>query len=1755
MMVRTIGMMSVALAALTGCSNIMEEDDLRVSAKGRTEAKLSFDLTVPAADVLTRSVDMSDGATVKIESLWIGVFDTKTGEQVGRMAGHIRKASDGNRVTMGNDGSYRIEDIDIYYSDTNPEVYIVGVANYDTYSSTNSKGGHVLARLSGDSGDPVELYKLLGIDDATVREEESAFSRKITWEEFCRISVDVKSADASLDKDGYCPLMTGFFNTSKGVNTTVDRNGETPSNARVSMTRGGVRYGETIQPEGILYLRRLQSEITVNVTTLKPNGGPLYIRSIENVEYKIMNRPLEVYLAEHATDKRGGDINADKAVYLSRTANSADFLEEGYESDTEWRKAVLNDDGTYSFTYQHYENKHWGLDWPLESGERLSQLGKDLDDCGGMTWQELIQYTYDHREFYENWGNIASYAARSAHAIRERKINRAASSEETNTLFRTLSKDARHAFNNNASYILLKADVTMDNGSGNGSGVAKGTAYYTIHEGFTSLSDGSASIPIWDHDKAEQLVRGLNDITEPICDFQTVRNTRYTYNIGLYSMHDLSVQAESSSDYIHDDGYTGEVFSISPMVALKPSGNVRSVDVPLTVDGHGNYDYDNFAEVVFPVTIYRKEDIKNFIRNLKWRIFEITPEGEYNFGTWVPVDGVDEKLGMPINGKIYGPESIPDELKEKFNGLYDQIRVDPGTWISHSANEGEFLLYGPRLTIAEFLAGGADRYIEYESNENPLCYLQLGEYVVDYGDDVTILNGYKRGIVFYTAQMDEDGCEYYTTFGAFQTPVDPRAEVKGFGPLPLQSSSYDNTANDIDFNVYSSVLGMSDVDYIRWWAGAAQYESSEPAFDWTGDLFSGDDVHEPIAYEIKVDDTVTRIERKDFAQYRHVTRTEFKLYPNFSDYYYAYPYDIRKLGMGDHDLVITPIFDEDFVRPVDPIVTRLRILERPYWNFDNITFPQIGSSINYYSYGGMTLVGVPVYNGYAEVDGGYLQGSSSSSNDSGIIRFSIDKHGTFKVTARNRNGSSDASANRERKLRFSVRDGGSVYSAPIYYSVSDDQIVYFNTRDIIDEFGDGPVEVAIHSNWRLQIYEIEFIPDDDQRNGLDSSNFGYTCYWRPEEGSTYYNIHNNNPYNWYFYLVPGMETYFAFTDSNPRAKEYIIGLYESPDSDTALFEYTVTAADCRTWTTDFGTAYFVCPVYLPSDDTSLTRGKTYAVAITPMGDPEKYAPGKPHFLTAYSQDTHEYNEPYIVNVPDLDTLSWWDNTSHNGGYLNPFYNWGNVYFRNMSGVWWEHKGLVLHGGDGSGTYPAEDYVSFYGTGYPAYSGSTPDFGGYLSFKVDRPGKVVIKAANDDLWDGNDDDPCFRLYNSKKGLKPNDYIGVRVFNNKEPVELSMGTGEVDGLTEFIICPQGYVGLYSIQFVPSDNPEDYKPVKDAIDTRESLNDCEFYYTNKLPDGTSIHYDTFSNSSGPNIYVTQYLTSYFGFVDLTPQNHTHYVINVYNYSDWGNYPNPISKKQFEIRPEQCLYYEDIDPSTHFDYSELSDYHNGKIVIFPLDIDDLEEDGKYTITISPMGDESIYKPGKPHAAYIPKKYGGYATLYFNKLDQTDGITWWDGQVSPYYYPFFYNWTGMNTIGAFCEENGLVIHGGGNDGITVNGSRIIFARSGYPMSTIGNCGYISFKTEKPGKIMVKSTYPQNSQTGRYICIYDANKTDEYIDRKRVPHNDNTVWVETRTGAIKGPTEFIICPEQGQTIYAIMFVPTDDESEYTPLQEDPNAID
>lgn len=321
---------------LVSCSEeiIEGEGDM---PEGAFHGTLMLNVSAGEADISTRSLNMNDGATVKINSLWVGIFDRQTGKRIGRT-----RIEDFNRTVSTGSVSKNVISVDFFSDYSNPEVFVVGVANFEDVTTW----------------DKIPVVE--------------AIEKALTWEELVAVDVDAESAYAGnkgMNSFSQEPFLMGFYLEATGLSRVPKFNqldpGDDgrimvyPDNAEKAMTIKLIAddKGEIYVPAGALTLRRLVSNVNVN---LVPGDGI----EISDVSYMVFNQPKTVFLVQRRTDT---DFGRSFSEWQRLSPNRADFMvsEDGdfnggnsYFDDEYWRSDLFADG--LGFSFQHFENKHWG---------------------------------------------------------------------------------------------------------------------------------------------------------------------------------------------------------------------------------------------------------------------------------------------------------------------------------------------------------------------------------------------------------------------------------------------------------------------------------------------------------------------------------------------------------------------------------------------------------------------------------------------------------------------------------------------------------------------------------------------------------------------------------------------------------------------------------------------------------------------------------------------------------------------------------------------------------------------------------------------------------------------------------------------------------------------------------------------------------------------------------------------------------------------------------------------------------------------------------------------------------------------------------------------------------------------------------------------------------------------------------------------------------------------------------------------------
>lgn len=426
---------------LSSCTqDLMPEGDFTGSGSEQLgENEYIFDLMVEGASFRTRAVDFTSSGSLRINQVWMGVFNVNTGELVSGGT----KTLDYKTINAGDvhTGLIRLN-LDTPSSYTNADRYIVVcLANY--LGVTDQNGVDLETRLD-------DLMEIGGKNGKT------------DWQEFNSIAVDAATAYSS-PHNGIVPVLAGFLYASQGdtdeTHIKIDQFAETATGYngqsielsptyRKDALLVSISNGKFDISGHLLKLRRLVANINVNIS-LTPTAAQTL--KLTDVSYKRFNMPKAVYIIEKRTTNciinnngsytPGSFAPADKP---EQSPNYADHNpEELYYDDSDWIYGNTN-----GFSFQHFANKHWARNDLNEAKDREKNTKYGTDANG----ENLYYY----------------------HAL----VNNTDPSTYVNN----------QDFNNYASYFVIKMHL-VDQSTGRGL-----EAVYTIHEGYTSDELGNEII-------------------------------------------------------------------------------------------------------------------------------------------------------------------------------------------------------------------------------------------------------------------------------------------------------------------------------------------------------------------------------------------------------------------------------------------------------------------------------------------------------------------------------------------------------------------------------------------------------------------------------------------------------------------------------------------------------------------------------------------------------------------------------------------------------------------------------------------------------------------------------------------------------------------------------------------------------------------------------------------------------------------------------------------------------------------------------------------------------------------------------------------------------------------------------------------------------------------------------------------------------------------------------------------------------------
>lgn len=390
------------LIGFAACSddNLMEESE-KIEQVESNEDGEPLAIMVENSEMRTRDVDFGEEAPVRINRVWLGVFDKKTGYCVSKYDGSSGYAF----VSTGNK-AYGI----VRHKLPAPSVpaginlsgtyFMIAVVNY----------GGVNGRWNSDVNQEYPLETMLAQVD--------------TWEKFNSIGVDTGTAYND-DHAKDTPVMVGFLNKADydsgspaSSHIKIDQFKQSSTNpveltmdsqSNIDLKFSNNKWETTSKT---LLLRRLVSNITFYISAKEG-------LEVTSIQYRRHNEPKAVYIVERtmlATQTVDGNEEGKFPKNAKYSPNFAALRpQDGYSSETNFTKANQLDENRWMINYQHFANKHWSDKTLTKYSEREDYK---LDQNGNKIFSALASSLSDIN-------NYASYIELNMHIL-DRNRNRCA---------------------------------------------------------------------------------------------------------------------------------------------------------------------------------------------------------------------------------------------------------------------------------------------------------------------------------------------------------------------------------------------------------------------------------------------------------------------------------------------------------------------------------------------------------------------------------------------------------------------------------------------------------------------------------------------------------------------------------------------------------------------------------------------------------------------------------------------------------------------------------------------------------------------------------------------------------------------------------------------------------------------------------------------------------------------------------------------------------------------------------------------------------------------------------------------------------------------------------------------------------------------------------------------------------------------------------------------------------------------------------
>ncbi|WP_303675998.1 hypothetical protein [uncultured Muribaculum sp.] len=594
---------------LTSC-----EDDIKFECENQIEGEdttISLNLNTPSFTQISSRADMSTEDAYKVNSLWIGIYNSRSGES-----------------TLTDNGKNGL-----FLEAQNDHGFVAGTQDHNRHALTNIKtksgSSYIVAVANPDRNFGFTIKD----EKRTSTSLKELLENASTWDDFRSIIIERElfrgSADINIPNATQNPLhMSGIY-LEESHTADFDWNTVKPYAIPLPKTNGG-----NVAMPGSIHLRRPFTQVKVNLQAATEENTDIKILKIEPESFVIHNVPIYSWLYERPQLPVGTapEKNTDYA-------NAGDALEKDAEKNTNYKSSLIypstninEKDGVYSFDFWMMENKRTGR----------------ADFCTDYQDREL--------EWKKNDANTGVYKSLCP--------------SETPTL------------NNFATYMEIRAKLTYiqkdpivnpDGVTGLPDKVDSRTvdAVYTIHLGY------------------------VGENPDPK-DFNSLRNSIYTYNVKVLTANSIIVEAFRNNEE-PQPGAEGIVSDVTnKMFELDSHYNAFNIQLTET-------ELQKFS---FSMRSYYGENTYNYSIDKDGKSTgDAIPgrnDNNYRYFSWVEiVPTTGEDALAPYPGVIVGPDGTPfmkcnlNEIRENAQKLYAQstdgwftVFVNEYTYENETENPG-----------------------------------------------------------------------------------------------------------------------------------------------------------------------------------------------------------------------------------------------------------------------------------------------------------------------------------------------------------------------------------------------------------------------------------------------------------------------------------------------------------------------------------------------------------------------------------------------------------------------------------------------------------------------------------------------------------------------------------------------------------------------------------------------------------------------------------------------------------------------------------------------------------------------------------------------------------------------------------------------------------------------------------------------------------------------------------------------------------